>query len=440
MNLKLTLQDIADRIAARENLSKKDADNFVRALFEVVQEGLSEDRFAKIKGFGTFKVVPVSERESVNVKTGERIQISGHDKVTFTPDNALKDLINKPFAHFSTVTLQDDIDLNELENIPEEEEAFAGDDAGQAVCEEAQPLVEEQEEEPTAAKEGVDDDSAPDEDSAADAPEVPQVKEPQEEEEAQALVPEKEVADAPVQPEAPALAASEEEEKSEEQPADVLPEEPEMEEKNTPEADADDDKGQPATALAEENPQEERIRYVVREDTRVNWWKFIAIALFTLMLMAMSYYAGYFRVFCPCELMPLPQQSDNVQPLPADTLACPASTCQPVPSDTLKKKQEEEKEMPVAEPQRETQEPEKANSQAKTEKEDKQTIRRKYRITGTRQNYTIARGETLRGIAAHVYGDKRFVDYIIRHNNIPNPDLIAAGTVIRLPEIEPMEE
>ena len=122
MDKKILLQEIADILAEKEGITRKKAENFTRAFFEIIEEGLTEDKFVKVKGFGTFKVIPVSERESVDINTGERIQISGHSKITFTPDNFLKDLVNKPFSHFQTVVINEDTDIEELESIPTPEE------------------------------------------------------------------------------------------------------------------------------------------------------------------------------------------------------------------------------------------------------------------------------------------------------------------------------
>ena len=91
--------------AADETLDKKTCEAFARTLFEVVEEALLSDKFVKVKGFGTFKLVAVSDRESVNINTGERFQISGHTKISFTPDNSMKDLVNRPFAHFEAVDI-----------------------------------------------------------------------------------------------------------------------------------------------------------------------------------------------------------------------------------------------------------------------------------------------------------------------------------------------
>ena len=115
MEKKYTLQDLSALLAERESLSLEQAEDFVRTFFELTEEGLLKDSFVKVTGFGTFKLVEVSERESVNINTGERFQISGHNKISFTPDGTLRELVNRPFSHFTTVTLNDNTPETALE-------------------------------------------------------------------------------------------------------------------------------------------------------------------------------------------------------------------------------------------------------------------------------------------------------------------------------------
>ena len=124
MDNKILLQDIADFLCHRSGITKREAEQFVRAFFEVIQQGLERDQYVKIKGFGTFKLVEVGQRESVNINTGERFQINGHTKVSFTPDTSLKDLVNRPFSHFQTVILNDETAIEELDacTVPEDSE------------------------------------------------------------------------------------------------------------------------------------------------------------------------------------------------------------------------------------------------------------------------------------------------------------------------------
>lgn len=115
---KTILQEIAARVAKKHNITIKSAESFVSQFFDVVKEGLDADKQVKVKGFGTFKVVTVKPRESINVRTGERVVIESHDKVNFTPDATMKELVNRPFSQFETVELKDDVDF---EDIPHDE-------------------------------------------------------------------------------------------------------------------------------------------------------------------------------------------------------------------------------------------------------------------------------------------------------------------------------
>lgn len=102
-----TVKDIARILANRYKLSNVEAEIFMQVMVEVINDGLLKDRQVKIKGFGTFKIQTVKERSSVNVNTGEKVIIAEHDKITFTPDTVMKDLVNKPFAQFETVMVED---------------------------------------------------------------------------------------------------------------------------------------------------------------------------------------------------------------------------------------------------------------------------------------------------------------------------------------------
>lgn len=119
---KISIQDMAKAIAGKHGLAQRDAEAFVSALFDVINDGLHTEKSVKVKGLGTFKVIDVRERESVNVNTGERVVIESHGKITFTPDPVMRDLVNKPFAQFETVVLNDGVDLEEMGRIQEKED------------------------------------------------------------------------------------------------------------------------------------------------------------------------------------------------------------------------------------------------------------------------------------------------------------------------------
>lgn len=157
---KSTLQAIAAVIADRYELKSNDATAFVAAFFDQIREGLAQDKQVKVRGLGTFKLQPVKARESVNVNTGERLVINGHDKMAFTPDNAMKELVNRPFADFETVMIKDGVNIDAIptpaesatdedgdecttETTPTETESESSGENHQPATEERPPVVDE---------------------------------------------------------------------------------------------------------------------------------------------------------------------------------------------------------------------------------------------------------------------------------------------------------
>ena len=133
MTDKLILQDLINSLSARTERAKKDNDLFVRAFFETIEESLEKERFVKIKGWGTFKLIAIGDRESININTGERFQINGHYKISFVPENSLKENINKPFSHFQTIILSENVRSEDLEKANEEELSETEEENGNEV-------------------------------------------------------------------------------------------------------------------------------------------------------------------------------------------------------------------------------------------------------------------------------------------------------------------
>ncbi len=133
---KVTIQEIASKLIAQNGLSKKEAMLFINMMFDTIREALEREKMVKVKGLGIFKIIDVESRESVNVNTGERVLIEGHNKITFTPDALMKELVNKPFSQFETVVLNDGVDFNEAK----EEEASEVEDGENDMTE--VPLVD----------------------------------------------------------------------------------------------------------------------------------------------------------------------------------------------------------------------------------------------------------------------------------------------------------
>ena len=192
---KLTPVDIASGLSRRASVPLRYSEDFVRSFFRAIEEGLVHDNVVKVKGFGTFKTVSVDPRESIDVNTGARIEIAGHAKVSFTPDAALRDAVNKPFLEFETVILDEATDTAAMESLDEIPVAVV-----------AEPVAEKPAaEKPVAEKPAVE--PAPVKAVAEPAAEIPVVEKPVAEPAAEIPAVEKPVVEKPAAEPAPAKPA-----------------------------------------------------------------------------------------------------------------------------------------------------------------------------------------------------------------------------------------
>ena len=404
--------------AADVTLDKKTCEAFARTLFEVVEEALLSDKFVKVKGFGTFKLVAVSDRESVNINTGERFQIEGHTKVSFIPDNTLKEEINRPFAHFETIDLSDETEQAELDAI----DAAAAEEALEN--EEAEETVEEVAEEMPATEPA---EEVVEEEVKEEVPEevlkeesVEEAEEPMEEPVA-------------TEPQTIVTAEKKEEEpaKAEEPAADAT-----LESEKAPEPEAEEQEEAP-TALPVS------YEYTEQPPRRpFNWWKAIGVFFFVLALMLLSYFAGYYRLLCPC-IIGLPEWTEPQPAQPAakvqPTKTAPAKP-QPAPAETTAPKISEN---PLNSENPEQSEPRKSKP-AKPDPAPRKQQSATAEVapappadtTIATQPHTVARGETLYSIARKYYGSDKYVNVIIRHNRIKNPNNIEKGTTLQIPILD----
>ena len=416
---KISLQELAEFMtAADETLDKKTCEAFARTLFEVVEEALLSDKFVKVKGFGTFKLVAVSDRESVNINTGERFQIEGHTKVSFIPDNTLKEEINRPFAHFETIDLSDETEQAELDAI----DAAAAEEAqeSEAVEETVEEVAEEMPaEEP--AEEVVE------EEVKEEVLEEVLKEEPAEETE--------EPMEEPVATEPQTIVTAEkkeeEPEKAEEPAADTA-----LENDETPEPEADEQEEAP-TALPVS------YEYAEQPPRRLfNWWKAIGVFFAVLALMLLSYFAGYYRLLCPC-IIGLPEWTEPqpaqpaakvqpAKPAPAKPQPAPAEATAPkIPENPLNPENPEQQKPRKSEPAKPAPAPRKqqpAPAEVAPAPPADTTV--------ATQPHTVARGETLYSIARKYYGSDKYVNVIIRHNRIKNPNNIEKGTTLQIPILD----
>ena len=434
MKQKLLLSDFAQWLSEKEGITKKEAQTFLRTLFQIVEQGLTDDQFVKIKGLGTFKLVTVNERESVNINTGERFQIGEHNKIAFIPDASMKEIINRPFAHFESVDLSDETDTAELDAVDEavkqefppisEEETSTAEESipttVEVITESSHPtsLPEKQkdvteevseesnltEEIPTefaTITEGLEEKKAEETETLAQAEETETLAQAEETE-------------ARAQAEAVAITAKETASESQASEENLTPEETPIQVVSTSEktdamgTEAEISVSQPTTLTVSGAPIEEE------EDTRRPWLRRTLMALFVLLLCTASYFAGYYRLLCP--------------PCASTAPTAPAAKVQP---DSLQAKKPQAAKKDSAAVSAASQTVSKPLNEVKDSV--KQPQKQEEAVTRT---HTIRVGDNLSRIARKYYGDDHYVDFIIRKNNLKNADNIHVGKVLVLPPLE----
>ena len=438
MKQKLLLSDFAQWLSEKEGITKKEAQTFLRTLFQIVEQGLTDDQFVKIKGLGTFKLVTVNERESVNINTGERFQIGEHNKIAFIPDASMKEIINRPFAHFESVDLSDETDTAELDAVDEavkqefppisEEETSTAEESIPTTVEvitesshstslpEKQKDVTEEVSEESNLTEEIPTEFA----TITEGSEEKKAEEKAEETETLAQAEETEtLAQAEetgtlAQAEAVAITAKETASESQASEENLTPEETPIQVVSTSEktdamgTDAEISVSQPTTLTVSGAAVEEE------EDTRRPWLRRTLMALFVLLLCTASYFAGYYRLLCP--------------PCASTAPTAPATKVQP-DSAQAKKPQAAKKDSAAVSAAFQT------VSKPLNEAKDsvKQPQKQEEAVTRT---HTIRVGDNLSRIARKYYGDDHYVDFIIRKNNLKNADNIHVGKVLVLPPLE----
>ena len=446
MKQKLLLSDFAQWLSEKEGITKKEAQTFLRTLFQIVEQGLTDDQFVKIKGLGTFKLVTVNERESVNINTGERFQIGEHNKIAFIPDASMKEIINRPFAHFESVDLSDETDTAELDAVDEavkqefppisEEETSTAEESipttVEVITESSHPtsLPEKQkdvteevseesnltEEIPTefaTITEGLEEKKAEEKAETETLAQAEETETLAQAEETETLA-QAEETEALAQAEAVAITAKETASESQASEENHTPEETPIQVVSTSEktdamgTDAEISVSQPTTLTVSGAAVEEE------EDTRRPWLRRTLMALFVLLLCTASYFAGYYRLLCP--------------PCASTAPTAPATKVQP-DSAQAKKPQAAKKDSAAVSAASQT------VSKPLNEAKDsvKQPQKQEEAVTRT---HTIRVGDNLSRIARKYYGDDHYVDFIIRKNNLKNADNIHVGKVLMLPPLE----
>ena len=403
---RVSILEIAAILTAKSKLKKKDADRFANTIFEVVKDGLATDRLVKIKGLGTFKVIDIESRESVNVNTGERVVIEGHEKVTFTPDTTMKELVNKPFSQFETVVLNEGV---EFDDPVEPEEPVEAGEAVEAV-ETVEPV------EPVEAVEPVQEDAPILQFVEPIEEQEPQVEEPPVEEPA---VEEEPVVDEPTVEEEPAV-------EEPEPKAEVTPEPP-VEETPEPESEEEFDE-----SILEEMELNRKYRNKLR-----NW------AIVALFACAGSFVAGYFVGHHQSEAIEATNMDEVAVGVQEETdssavVQKDAATEAVAPDTMPSKSQSAENVAPVPVPVTTPTTPAAAapaGDYSKYEQMDGRVRTGAYRIVGTAEEVKAKEGETVGRISRRYLGPDMEC-YVEVYNGLKASTQLKAGQTIKIPKLE----
>ena len=429
---RLTIQEVARVLMTKNGLKLGEANRFASELFAIIQEHLENNDQVKVKGLGTFKVITVEARESVSVRTGDRVMIEGHSKITFTPDATMKELVNKPFSQFETVVLNDNVEFDDMKEQEEDTEADTDsefDDIKDDLTEEELAQLEQlEQQEPPVVKE---------------EPQVIEEKPQAIEEEPQAI--EEEV------PVVAPLIEVPEETKESEQESEQEPEQ-ELEQEEEPVAERVED----SVKEPEEEPEEEPVVFDdEEEETSRSWSKWLWMVFGAICLAGLSAAGGYYY---GCRHTAMLALSDTVVVRDTVYVAEPQDTAiteipaKLVAEPEAPKVEEPKMEKPKAEPQKV--EPQKAEPKkvetSKVEKpksepapdvdpyaqKDERVRLGAYRIVGLEREVTVLQGQTFYSICRAQLGPDMEC-YIEVYNNLPRNPQIKAGQVIKIPKLQP---
>ena len=391
MNEKITLQDLVELLSEKNDMTKKNADAFLRCMFDLIEEALTNEKYVKIKGLGTFKLTEVDSRESMNVNTGERIEIQGHTKISFTPDTTMKELINKPFSHFETVILNDGVELEDTPFDIEPKVEEMADEMVEKIIEEPQvevePVVEVKVE-------------------VAEEPVVsPVVDEP---------IPVEEVLEA-VEEEPKEIEAVVDEEPEVSEPVDIEEKPVVVEEKVEPIEEEISEEVSIPEEKVEEKP-EIFVPEAPRAENKTTFKVLIGIIVVLLLIILFGVYWIFFRQ------EKVDTNWEYTAPVKETASVVQVEEQQAVKEDTLLVSEDTMVVQPVQE------------EQTMVLPEDVV-----YEITGTITTLTLEPGQTLVKLALKYYGSKNFWPYIVQHNPdvIKDADRVPKGATIKIPKLEP---
>lgn len=420
MNNKLSMQDLASALAGRYGMDAKSASMFVRTVFEIVEEYISKDKLVKIKGLGTFKLVSVSDRESVNVNTGERILIAGHGKLSFTPDAALKDAVNRPFSDFETTLLRDTTSTEAMERIPSTESEDNNINADGDADDDTYKDSAEEQVEPVAMEQLSVSDKKPEEDSVVPLFPVDIDTENVSENE----IPMASDADLAVVEEDNAEVVTI-------QNVNNIPKE------NTGEQNSDFT----ADSCAQHNSvypmASEAIDTTGGGGHRIHGWIYV---LLTLLLMALSYVCGHYRVLDKLEINLYPEEEMEVESIGVKPVDGSVYQHMPFSTDSVIHSQDTIRQDSAYVDSVATgvhvSDATKEEDPAEIAKYFPQVPNGSYWIVGDAGRvHCMEPGETLYRVAKKELGSQDFVRYLIAFNKFEDPNIIHTGDTIRIPKL-----
>ena len=418
-------------MAEKHGMNKKDAEAFVKGIFDLIEEALASEKYVKVKGLGTFKLTEVESRESVNVNTGERFQIQGHNKISFTPDTTMKDLINKPFAHFETVI------LNENTQLEDTKIEMEGEDDKEENTEEiisSTPEILKEDDTNTIT-------STPT--YEADIKPITNISDPQKIIAADEIIETVEEQQSIKEDHLTEKASKVAEDTSEERPATIAEAaiKAVREEKTISETiEGRTSKSQSMTASESPLAVPEGL---LQKEQKKNLWGIIIAIILVLCI------AGGIYWFM--------QSSSSKQPI-RQSIPAATSTVKEMPNDSVTLQQQDTvsgsnlqtrepiQSQPVETPlQKQPTKPKSPSVQSAANQEiAKVTLADtvEYDIVGTKVNYTLQEGESLIKLALKFYGTKKLWPYIVRHNKnvIKDADRVPIGTTLRIPELAPKKQ
>ena len=426
---KISIYDLADVLVERKKLDKRDAVAFVTAMFEIVRKHLEEEKLVKIKGFGTFKIIDVDDRESVNVNTGERVLIEGHGKITFIPDALMKELVNKPFSQFETVVLNEGVDFADPEPLvepePEPEAEYGAAamplvDFGESNVIKEEPLFAEPEPEPeleeAVVEEPVVEDVVEEAVPVEEEPILEPEPEPEPEPEIEEAVVEEPVVEEPVVEEAAPI-----EEESE----------PEIEEPE--EEPQDEEEAQAEEAQDEEEPQAEEEALVEEESgprkSKVWIW---SLLLGLVLGVVIGVLIDRFMI------TQQPADSESVKPVVEKAEKTARSKAEKPETDATETPEQSAEAAQVKSEEKAPAEPAKKAEAAQTvdpyAAKDVRVRLGAWRIVGTDQVVKVREGQTLKRLSKFYLGPDMEC-YVEVYNNLsPNAEL-KVGQEIKIPKL-----